>query len=479
MRRRFFWALVLVAVVTLGVGGLAASLLISHSVEESARREFTRQAEATALLIEAGVRERGAIGAGALRQLGGLLAVVRAVGGHDYVEAVVVGSGGGITVVGEEAPLAAQIPGGAADLRGRRQFEASVGGERVAALALPVPVGVLGRVVVVIGTDLKLVPWAPVALRLLLALGLGVALAALLAVWLSRFLGRRLEGLGGAARRLAAGDLGARAPAGGRDEIAEVSLAFNEMAGDLEEARRRERGFLVSVGHELRTPLTTISGYAEALHEGKVAGEESLAKVGGVLHRESGRLSRLVEDLMILSRLEAGEFTLRPEPVDLGAHLRGAVEAYRGRAEAGEVRLEADLAEMPPVVADPDRLDQVVGNLVENALRYTPEGGTVRLTLRLEAPRVRLSVTDTGPGIEEADLPHIFERLYVAQRYRAARPEGSGLGLAIVREIVEAMGGVVEVSSIPGQGTTVSALLPRRPPTALDGGGAVYAPRHD
>jgi signal transduction histidine kinase len=113
---------------------------------------------------------------------------------------------------------------------------------------------------------------------------------------------------------------------------------------------------------------------------------------------------------------------------------------------------------------DADRIDQVVGNLVENALRYTPAEGTVRLVLRAEGGRARISVADSGPGIEAADLPHIFERLYVAQRYRPARPEGSGLGLAIVRQLAEAMGGAVEVVSVPGQGTTISALVPLRPP---------------
>lgn len=463
MRRRFFWALVAVAVVTLAVGGFAAAVLINGSVEDSARAEFTRQAEATARLIEAGVRERGMMGPAPLRSLGSLLTVVQAVGGHDYVEAVLVGPAGGVTVVGEEAPLAEQIPGGAGALEQRSQFEAEVDGESVAAFALPVQVGNLGRVVVVIGTDLELVPWPPVVARLAWALGLGVALAALLAVWLSRFLGRRLEGLSSASRRLAGGDLSARAPVEGGDEISVVAVAFNEMAEDLEAARRREREFLVSVGHDLRTPLTTIAGYAEALHEGKVD-QEGLPRVGAVMHRETGRLSRLLEDLMTLSRLEAGEFALRPESVDLTAHLGGAAEAYRGRAEAAGVRLEVDLGEVPPAVVDPDRIDQVVGNLVENALRYTPEGGTVRLALGAEGPLARISVADTGPGIAAADLPHIFERLYVAQRYRAARPEGSGLGLAIVRELAEAMGGRVEVASVPDRGTTISALVPLRPP---------------
>ncbi|MCU0280794.1 MAG: HAMP domain-containing histidine kinase [Acidimicrobiia bacterium] len=282
-------------------------------------------------------------------------------------------------------------------------------------------------------------------------------------MWLSRFLGRRLEGLSRASRRLAGGDLSARAPVEGGDEISEVAVAFNEMAGDLEGARRREREFLVSVGHDLRTPLTTIAGYAEALHEGKV-NQDDLSGVGAVMNRETGRLSRLLEDLMTLSRLEAGEFALRPEAVDLAGHLGGSVEAYRGRAEAAGVSLEADLGEVPPALVDPDRIDQVVGNLVENALRYTPAGGTVRLSLQAEGALARISVVDTGPGIAAADLPHIFERLYVAQRYRAARPEGSGLGLAIVRELAEAMGGRVEVASVPDQGTTISALVPLRPP---------------
>jgi two-component system sensor histidine kinase BaeS len=115
---------------------------------------------------------------------------------------------------------------------------------------------------------------------------------------------------------------------------------------------------------------------------------------------------------------------------------------------------------------DPDRIDQIVGNLVENALRYAPAGGTVRLALHREGDRARISVADDGPGIETADLPHIFERLYVAQRYRAARPEGSGLGLAIVRQLAEAMGGGVEVASTPGRGTTISALIPLGGPPA-------------
>ena len=142
-------------------------------------------------------------------------------------------------------------------------------------------------------------------------------------------------------------------------------------------------------------------------------------------------------------------------------YLRGVVDAFRGRAEAANVALEADLPPCPPAHIDPDRVAQVVGNLLENALRYTPEGGTVTISLRSEDGTVRISVADTGPGIDEADLPRIFERLYVAQRYRAARPEGSGLGLSIVRELAAAMGGRTEVESRAGAGTKVTVVLPR------------------
>lgn len=461
MRRRFFWALVAVAVITLVVAGLASAILINRSVAASARAEFSRQAEATARLIEAGVRE-GGFGQAPLRNLGSILAIVSAVGGHDYVEAAFVRSNGTTVTVGEGSKIAGQIPGGAAALTHEVEFEAEVDGEPVAAFALPVPVGNMGTVVVVIGTDLELIAWAPVLTRLAWGLALAVVLAALLAAWLSRDLGKKLEGLGDASRRLAQGDLAARVVVEGTDEVAQAGLAFNEMAGQLEEARRREREFLASVGHDLRTPLTTISGYAEALAEGKV-GEADLGKVSGVMHRESRRLSRLLEDLMLLSRLEAGEFLLRPEPVDLARHLQGSLEAYRGRAESAGIHLEADLQPVAEALVDPDRVDQVVGNLVENALRYTPEQGTVRLMLRPEGVNARLSVTDTGPGIEAADLPHIFERLYVARRYRPVRTEGSGLGLAIVKELTQAMGGTADVASRPGEGTTVSVSIPLQP----------------
>jgi len=459
VRRRFFWSLMAVAVVTLAVGGLTAALLVNRSVERSAREEFNRQAEATARLIENELQVPAAPGRRSV-DLARLLQTVAIVGGHDYVEAALVGPMGVTTELGTDFVLLDQIPGGVDQVRGRVQFEADVDGRPVTAFALPVPAADRGSVVVAIGTDLELMPWRDVLVRFLWAIGLAALLAALLAGSLSRFLGRRLDGLRRAAVRLAGGDLTARAPVAGEpDEIAEVGAAFNDMGVQLEAARRREREFLASVGHDLRTPLTTIGGYAEALSEGKVD-EEALTRVAGVIDREAGRLSRLVEDLMLLTRLEAREFSLRPEEVDVAGHLGGIVESFRGKAEAAGVALESDLDRLPPSMVDPDRLAQIVGNLIENALRCTPEGGRVTVGLRHEDGAAVVSVSDNGPGMEPEDLPHIFERLYVTQRYRPVRPEGSGLGLSIVRELAKAMGGTVAVDSLPGRGTTFEVRLP-------------------
>jgi two-component system sensor histidine kinase BaeS len=259
---------------------------------------------------------------------------------------------------------------------------------------------------------------------------------------------------------VAAGDFTARVEDDGDDEVGHLAASFNDMAERLAAASARERDFLLNVGHDLRTPLTSITGYAETLVDGTL-GTENLPKVAAALQRQSRRLSRLVEDLMLLSRLEAREFTLVNEPVDLGAHVGGVAEEFRSRAAAASVALEVDVEPTGPVASDPVRISQVVTNLVENALRYAPEGGRVGVRVRAVPDETVIAVTDNGPGIDPEDLPRVFERLYVAQRYRAVRPEGSGLGLSIVHELVIAMGGTVAVSSQPAKGTTVTVRLPR------------------
>lgn len=472
MRRRFFWSMVTVAVLTLTVGGVAAAVLIRQSVESSIRTEFHRQASATARIIETQFpldtllpAQRDSIDDGPgrvtdrpIEGLPEILALVSAIGGHDYVEAAFLNARGEVLNLGDaERPLLEQIPDDV-DLSQAYSFDVEIDGVQVAAVAQPFRVERRGTLVVLIGTDLELIPWDEVVARFVWAVALGVVLAALLAAALARRLARRVIPLQEASRHIASGDFGTRIELAGSDEITDVAQAFNEMASRLEAAQTREREFLVSVSHDLRTPLTTIAGYAEAMQEGRVDSSD-LDRVASVLGTEAGRLRRLVEDLMLLARIEAREFSLRPDSVDLAAHLKGVLEGFRERADSAKVALEENIDSVGIVEIDPDRVTQIVGNLLENALRYTPEAGQVTLGLERVASGVRIAVTDTGPGIDAADLPHIFERLYVTARYRPIRPEGSGLGLSIVRELVEAMGGDTSVVSSPGSGSEISVVL--------------------
>ena len=257
------------------------------------------------------------------------------------------------------------------------------------------------------------------------------------------------------------GDLSARAPDDGDDEIAEVASAFNEMAGDLEATRDREREFLMAVGHDLRTPLTTIRGYAEALDAGEVQPEQ-LPHVAEALHRQTDQLSRLIEDVSLLARLEASEFTLRPEEVEAAGLVTEALEAYERPLESAEISLVVDAEPPVPATMDPDRLRQIIGNLMDNALRYTPNGGTITVGIT-SSDDLAISVGNTGSSIRPNDVPHVFERLYVADRYRAERPAGSGLGLSIVAELAEAMGGTVSCASEPALGTVFTVTFPVEP----------------
>jgi two-component system sensor histidine kinase BaeS len=350
-----------------------------------------------------------------------------------------------------------------------------VDGEPVLAYARAIPLRPRGDAVVLIGIGRTepLLATNILARPLLFSLGIGAILAIILANWVAGFLSQRLQRLETTSRTIAAGDFSARAPAEGSDDVARLAAAFNEMAAQLEESQRRERDFLMSVGHDLRTPLTTLRGYAEALQAGQVD-EEDLPRVAGVLHRQTDRLSRLIEDLTLLARLEAREFTLRPEPVELSAHLGEIVESYRERAEHAHISLATQIADTGVVMIDPDRIGQIAGNLLTNAMRYTPEGGSVNVGLIGTPEEVVLTVGDTGPGIDPEDLPYVFERLYVAQRYRPLRPEGSGLGLTIVRELSDALGGAVSVDSALGEGTLVTVRLPR---TAPAGGATSFGQR--
>jgi two-component system sensor histidine kinase BaeS len=224
------------------------------------------------------------------------------------------------------------------------------------------------------------------------------------------------------------------------------------MAAQLARARETEQAFLLSVSHELKTPLTSIRGYAEGLADGALPPVEA----GETIRREAKRLERLVQDLLDLARMNRSAFEVHREEIDLAEGARDAAARYRGQAEAFGVELRLEAAEAAPAIGDADRALQVLSNLVENALRSTPAGGSV--TVRA-APGL-LEVADTGPGLAPDELPRAFERFFLYRRYGAERAVGTGLGLAIVKELTEAMRGRVEVSNRPGGGLTFSVRLP-------------------
>ncbi len=307
-------------------------------------------------------------------------------------------------------------------------------------------------------------PWLASSLATLL-IG-GTALAALL---LFRPAQTRLRALEGAAVQLGAGDRTARAPEAGLDEISDVARAFNRMADDLF-ARQDElaqsdttrRQLLADVSHELRTPLTAIRGYAETLALPRFAPttKEGRAAVT-VIQEEVERIERVVEDLLDLARYEAPAFELAMEPVQT-ADLLARIEARHGpAAQEGGIRLERQIETGGEEVwGDPLRLEQALQNLVANALRHTPAGGTVIIRAARCDGGVVLQVRDTGTGIPPAHLPHIFERFYKIDASRSR--QGSGLGLSIVRAIADRHGGRVHAESTPGVETTFEIELPNQ-----------------
>jgi two-component system sensor histidine kinase BaeS len=299
--------------------------------------------------------------------------------------------------------------------------------------------------------------WQPFLQGLLIAGAIAAGLAAIGAFLTARAIARPVRRVAEASRSLAEGVSPDPVPVEGSAELALLATSFNEMAEQLHSAREAERNFLLSVSHELKTPLTAIRGYAEGLDDGAVSPEEAAA----IIREEARRLERLVRDLLDLARMNRREFAVNRELIDLGDVGREAVRRYEGEARAGGVELEAVAADGAPALGDPDRVLQVVSNLVENALRSTPPGGSVHVRARPGT----IEVVDTGVGLAPEDQPHAFERFYLHDR--VGIPDGgrwsSGLGLAIVKELCERMDGSVALESTPGQGTTFTVTLPAPP----------------
>ena len=281
--------------------------------------------------------------------------------------------------------------------------------------------------------------WGTFFLAGLFTLALGIAAA----VVLGRRLSRPIREASAATIRIAHGELSTRLPEPSpedHDDLAELARSVNIMAGELDRARVLEQQFLLSVSHDLRTPLTSIRGYAEAISDG--AGDPMRAAI--VIRNEARRLERLVADLLDLAKLRTNGFSLRFEPIDLNALATVAGQGFQPDANERNLVIICDGNAQLMVSADHDRLGQVAANLIENSLKYARTN--VRISTARDGGWAVLAVDDDGPGIPQADLPHVFERLYVARSQPTRDENSSGLGLAIVKELVEAMGGNVSAA---------------------------------
>jgi two-component system sensor histidine kinase BaeS len=276
----------------------------------------------------------------------------------------------------------------------------------------------------------------------------------------SRRVVRPIRVLTGASYRLGKGDLAERVPVVGRDELAGLAQSFNRMADSLQRGEERQRRLIADVAHELRTPLANLRGYLEALKDGVVSPDPELF---ASLHEEAVLQQRIVDDLQDLALAEAGSLVYHRSRVDLAELLETCRTAHQAVAETAGVRLAVSAEQPGCVEADPDRLRQVLGNLVGNALRATAAGGSITLAARREGVGAVITVADTGTGIAREHLPYVFDRFWRADAARDRATGGSGLGLAIARQLVNDHGGSIRVASEPGAGTTFTIRLPSEP----------------
>ena len=295
----------------------------------------------------------------------------------------------------------------------------------------------------------------------LIAAGAALIVWLLLALYFASSIFRPLFRVTQATRRMAQGDYSTRVEVHGRGELAQLAHGFNEMAQQVQAGDRSMKDFLANVSHDLRTPLTMIAGFSEAMLDG-TAGPKEVEMSAGVIHDEAVKMQHLVDDLTQLTRLESGLLKLDQQPTDLSVLAQDGIDHVR-RAHAGQ-----DLPDLVNRVSprahwgliDAERIERVLRNLLDNAIRYTPSGGTITIESRQAGRMVEISVRDTGSGIAPEDLSRVFERFYRADKSRGRAEGHSGLGLAIAREIVEAHGGRLHAESEPGKGTTFRLTIP-------------------
>jgi signal transduction histidine kinase len=320
--------------------------------------------------------------------------------------------------------------------------------------------GFLGRISSTLGF-LQSVWW-----QFLLVGTLAALVALLLSRWLARGMTQPLRDMAAAARRMEVGDYTTRIHTRSRDEVGQLAVAFNRMSGELQDLEQSRRDLVANVSHELKTPITAIRAHLENLLDGVERPDPETLEV---MLAQSERLGRLVEQLLDLSKLESGEVSLSRAPVRLEPLVaRVLSEIEVARADRG-VRVVPNLpVDLPPIDADAERVHQVLFNLLDNALRFTPSGGKVTVAAQSENGTVHVSVADTGVGIAPEHLPRLFERFYRVDQARSREDGGTGIGLAIARSVVEAHGGHIRAESRLGRGSTFTFDLPAATAAATD-----------
>ena len=457
--------MVLLSVAVLGLSYLTTYVLVRRELQENAlanlRSRTTELQPLVATLATGSLTGTG----GVVPRLRNIRADLRAGLRITDLSAVLVAPDGTVNASGLNAVFSLPAGVSAGDLDTAQLLAGNdVSGRHGNTVFLAIPARPVGRrQLVVIATDqVETKVLSRATPLLLLAGGVVLLFAAAIATWLARRLTRPIRELERAAGQLASGDLSGRAdlPPGTDADLAELGDTLNAMAAQLDESRGSQRAFLLSVSHDLRTPLTSIRGYAEALADGTLddADPDARKRAAAVITSEARRLERLVRDLLDLSRLDSREFSLKPRACDASEITRDASEAFAPQAhDLGiNLRVEADAA--IPVELDPERLAQIVANLVENALKYATSSILVSAAPR-GVNRVAITVADDGPGIPAGDVQQVFERLYTV-RSTPGRSVGTGLGLAIVRELATAMGGTASVETPPEGGTRFVVSLP-------------------
>jgi signal transduction histidine kinase len=291
----------------------------------------------------------------------------------------------------------------------------------------------------------------------------GAVIALVLGVLLSRTLTRPIRELTDATHAVSQGDLSQQVPVRSNDELGELAQAFNKMSSELSRSVNARKQMTADIAHELRTPLSLILGHAEAVHDGVLPPSRENFEI---IREEATRLEQLVNDLRILSLADAGELSINLQALEPQRLLQDVVSTYQYQAQRKNIKLQLDLASsLSNIEVDAGRMTQVLTNILDNALRHTPEGGSITLSAREANDQIELAIQDSGPGLKQEELDRIFDRFYRTDTSRqrdGAIPGGSGLGLAIAKSIVQAQGGYISAKSEEGKGLKIIILLPKK-----------------